>query len=1264
LLERLLADQISDAEQEVAGAHVRACPHCQQILETLTAFKATAPSVASRAWPNAAPLSGGLVSTASRSAIRAGGEGLRETELRWLRQLLCPPTPLDRPEMAAAAPVQADWPMVPGYEILGELGRGGMGNVYRARQLRLNRLVALKLVRADSMVAPAQRPRFLVEGEVLARLQHPNVVQIYDIGFYQGQPYFALELVEGGSLAAKLNGKPLPARQAAQLAACLAQAVHAAHAQRIIHRDLKPANVLLTADDVPKLTDFGLAKTLDVDLKLTRTGEVLGTPAYMAPEQALGQATQIGPLTDVYALGVILYETLTGRPPFLAATCQEVLQQVSWHEPVPPRRLQPQVPRDLETICLRCLQKEPRKRYANAGELADDVRRFLGGEPIRARPVGRAERLARWCRRNPTVASLAAAFVSTLLFGLAGVSWKWLEAKALAQRNQQLAQENQAALLKAETTLVDMQTSRGLLAGERGEAALAALWFAKAAQQAATDPRRQADDRLRAWNWIRDAVLPVGACSLNLTTQRIEFRPGDDLLMIQAGQQLFVWDWRQDKVRDWSDGKGNVSAACWSRDGASLVVGLLEGGVQLRKAPDGTLLLELAYPGAITALAYSPDGHYLAIASTVVRLWDVQTQRFLPVSWQHPQVVEAVAFNAKGNRLVTACRDKKARVYVVEAAANRQEPLFVPVRHEPMLPSAPAFINGDRGLVTVTGKSQLTWWDAESGKPARTLTTTPRDLHRVVASPRGDWFATCGVSAAQVWNAAQGAGKSVVLNHRNIVKDFVFSPDGATVVTASIDETARLWSLPLGQTLGSPLAHLGMVNHCTFSGDQVYLATARPDGQIRIWKRPAHDQVQAQLKDCGPRAGARARVSFSNLLIAPGYWHERPYDYDGMNRLVVLEARTGKPAGPEIRVPGTLFDSCVCADDRSVAAVSVDGEAGWLSFWDVPTGRALMEPRKLTERPQSVAARPRSSHAAVLCANGALQVFDSRTGKQVFDLRHQGWQSLGSVPYPRVEYTADGTTLVSLCCYGGSVNVWDAETGRLRYPPVRPILQGDCCRSFVLSADAQLLATAVNGNNAAQIWDLASGRALSGPLLHPGDVFGLYTLAFSLDSRLLLTGCKDGQARLWDWQAGKLACPPLKHQDEIFAVALTADGQHALTAGRFYAKTLNVWELTTGKLAAPPLQVGEVTSLAISPDGKRVVAAASDSVFLINLADLLAPPEMSTEDLSLLSELATAQQIELGDVSGLTLEQWLERWHRFRLKYPAFGQDKVVQPGP
>jgi serine/threonine protein kinase len=276
-------------------------------------------------------------------------------------------------------------PHIEGLEILEELGRGGMGVVYKARQSRLGRLVALKMVLAEGAAGPAERSRFRTEAEATARLAHPNIVAIHELGEHDGCPYFVLELVEGGSLADRLTGTPLPPRPAAELVLVLARAVQHAHERGILHRDLKPANVLLTADGTPKIADFGLAKRLDLDQGQTQTGSVLGTPSYMAPEQAEGRVRDLGPATDVYALGAILYECLSGRPPFKAPSVLETLEQVRTLEPVRPTALQPGLPRDLETICLKCLEKDPRHRYDSAAALAEDLRRFLDDEPITAR---------------------------------------------------------------------------------------------------------------------------------------------------------------------------------------------------------------------------------------------------------------------------------------------------------------------------------------------------------------------------------------------------------------------------------------------------------------------------------------------------------------------------------------------------------------------------------------------------------------------------------------------------------------------------------------------------------------------------------------------------------------------------------------------------------------------------------------------------------------------------------------------------------------
>ena len=322
--------------------------------------------------------------------------------------------------------------MVPGYEIIEEIGRGGMGIVYQALQLGLNRTVALKMVLTGLQAGPKDLTRFRAEAAALARLQHPNIVQIYEVGEAAGRPYFALEFVAGGSLAQYLHGTPQPVRPAAQLVETLARAVHAAHANGVIHRDLKPANILLRDerevgrgefDDlsplasrlpslVPKITDFGLAKCAGDGRESpelrgpTVTGELLGTPNYMAPEQAMVPRQPVGPAADVYALGAILYELLTGRPPFTGETPLATVLQVLHNEPVSVTSLQPNVPRDLETICLKCLHKDPRQRYGSALELAEDVQRFLRDEPIRARPVRAFEKLRRWVRRHPVPALL------------------------------------------------------------------------------------------------------------------------------------------------------------------------------------------------------------------------------------------------------------------------------------------------------------------------------------------------------------------------------------------------------------------------------------------------------------------------------------------------------------------------------------------------------------------------------------------------------------------------------------------------------------------------------------------------------------------------------------------------------------------------------------------------------------------------------------------------------------------------------------------
>jgi serine/threonine protein kinase len=462
----LLAETLSSATRDALARHVERCAFCQEQLARL------AGSHDPERWRPAGHLDRGS---------RAEEATMRRLKCRRSRLRLADPTEaatLVAHSSHAVTPgrnaADGERPTVTGYEILGELGRGGMGVVYQARQLGLQRTVALKMVLSGNHTGPKELARFRAEAAAIARLQHPNIVQIYDVGEAAGRPYFALEFVAGGNLAQYVQGTPQPVRPAAQFVDTLARAVHAAHASGVIHRDLKPANILLgdgregtrgdsrdfsrlaprLASVVPKITDFSLAKCAGgtgagANLRgPTVTGDVLGTPNYMAPEQAMASCQPVGPAADIYALGAILYELLTGRPPFIGESPLATVLQVLDNDPVSVTTLQPRVPRDLETICLKCLRKDPRQRYGSALELAEDLQRFLRDEPVRARPVRAVEKVRRWVRRHPAPAGLLAA--GLLAPAVALVTMSLLSAR-LVRSNALESVAQQAELLEEAT---------------------------------------------------------------------------------------------------------------------------------------------------------------------------------------------------------------------------------------------------------------------------------------------------------------------------------------------------------------------------------------------------------------------------------------------------------------------------------------------------------------------------------------------------------------------------------------------------------------------------------------------------------------------------------------------------------------------------------------------------------------------------------------------------------------------------------------------
>jgi WD40 repeat protein len=764
--------------------------------------------------------------------------------------------------------------------------------------------------------------------------------------------------------------------------------------------------------------------------------------------------------------------------------------------------------------------------------------------------------------------------------------------------------------------------------------------------------------------------------SLSGKPNQLDFQPTGDLLLVRSGKgEVIFWSWRDGKQLPWAEKLVGVGSAQFSSDGASVALGFLSGEAQIRKVSDGELLATIRHQGQIKALAFSPDGKLLAVASDSARVWDINGQAFLDPDWRHPQPVSALVFNRKGDRLITTCTDKLVRTFAVESGQDRKDPLYAPVVHA--VASPPALIDEDRIFVTVSGDSELTRWEIATGKPASAVIHTKPFFRqgivasRVVASPDGNWFVTGGTYAAELY-AADAKQPPVYLSHKNFVTKSRFSPDNTMLLSVSWDQTARLWSLPHGQPLGLPLKHMAIVEECAWSHDARYVATAQNDGLIRVWQRPVDNLVIAQESGWGQRP----RVSFDGRFVAPGLWHEPGggSGYQSVNRVRVMATANGQPAGADISLPGALVDSCMCGDNRAVAAVSLWGNKGQLGVWDVATGSARFEPIMLPDVPISVAARPRSGQLAVICLTGDLLVIDDKTGKNVLKLRHDGWRRPPDHQSVQVNYTPDGKALVSL---GGgptaTVNVRDADSGQLRFAPLHPSVGGSAFRSFSVSADSRLIATMAVVKNAAQVWDLATGRALSEPLPHPGDFYGLFSVRFSPDGRYLLTGHKDGQARYWDWQAAKLACPPMAHDDECFDVAITPDGRFALTAIRGRTE-IHVWDLTRGRRVAPPLRLGLIEgesshTLAITPDGRRALVSFARlttskgmDLSVVDLEALLSPSSTPTADLALLAELAAAQRIELGDLSGLTTDQWQERWNLLRERNPDLVRSFIIGP--
>ena len=1079
---------------------------------------------------------------------------------------------------------------------------------------------------------------------------------------------------------------------AARIGSQIADALQYAHGRGVLHRDVKPSNILLDRADTAWLADFGLAKMLhdDESVTLTEEGNILGTLKYLPPENLRGPADARG---DIYSLGLSLYELVTLRPAFTGTDRSQLLNQLSQPKIERIELSVTTIPRDLATIIHKAIDIEPAARYQTAGELADDLRRFLNDEPIQARRVSWLEHFVRWSRHNKALASLlmtlvllvsvvavsstvAAGYFRSLSATLIRTVLDVTDAKAKAER---LTDEVEAARQASQSTIADMQTERGLLASEQSDFATAMLWFANAAEQTPHDPQRVASNRLRAKNWMNETVLPVAALRFPVSAvrRRLVFQPtvksdvadqtgepggvssraGRDpivrgltppgspsLLLSVASGQVELWDVRTEQMLPWTKPGSGFTDAGWLADGRHVAVGLKSGEVQIRAVPSGEIVRAFQTPEPVQVIACSTDGKRIAIGGEVVQVWNVSSEPVLEHAWPHPQTVHSLLFNPSGDRLVTACRDDQVRVFAVGEQSPASAPLFEPVPHKTFVESSPVFV-GDRVVVTAFNW-QVDWRDASTGLLVGTnsVGSLPRIL-RMTTSPDGRCVGASTEASVELWPTN---GERITVPQSHPVSDIAFSPDGTTVATACADWNASLWSAPWGKPSPVKVPQLKRPELCTYSPDGELLAVCSDD-EIRVWKLPTLNAAMVRAPGWG-QIPTRPRPSFDGRWVTRGKWHEMPWVPE-IHELTVLETATGQAAGPAISLFG-IIDSSLCDDRHSVAVISRKNKGGLLTFYEVATGQQSQLPIEFSATPHSVAARPGHPQVAVLCEDGTLLVIDSRDGRRLQEWTHANWkwEDRYEIDQSRVIWSPDGSALIAVTAQSDIV-VRDGDTGRERFPAIHPLRKGGVCRAIDVSADSLLLATAVTGENAVQIWDMRTGKPKSAPLLHPGDAWGLFAVKFSPDGRRVLSASKDGLARLWDWQAGKLACPAMKHADEVYDVAFTSDGNYGLTFDREVA--VHVWDLVTGKRVVSPIRFPRrtdgfnngITQLAVV--GFRVIVGAPDFP-VIDLSQLLSDPGLSTESLRMLAELSSARRIALGESNVLTSDEWESRWIKLK----------------
>jgi WD40 repeat protein len=981
---------------------------------------------------------------------------------------------------ASAKPTAAGrWPSgrFGDYELMEEIARGGMGIVFKARNTRLERTVALKMILAGHLATPADVDRFRIEAENAARLDHPHIVPLYEVGEHEGQHYFTMRLIEGGSLAGQVSRFRNDPMAAVELMAIVARAVHYAHQRGILHRDLKPANILLDPSGRPHVTDFGLAKRLVGEGDLPSSTAIVGTPSYMAPEQASGKAI-LSTAIDLFSLGAILYELLTGRSPFRADTPFDTLIQVVQKEPVRPGAVNPRVDRDLETICLKCLSKEPERRYGSAEAMAEDLERWMAGEPIRARRIGVIERLLKWARRRPSAAALVAVSTLAVFIAVAGLAFGFLAVAEEKARTVEAVDRLKAAL----------QSEQAALRETRQNAYFQTI--ALAAPEIRANDVRRADrlldacpPALRRWEWFALKRL----CH-------------SEILSLGLGAE--------------------PAAIAFSRDGRLLAAAggaLGEPGIlTIRDAADGRELDSFhGHEDAIRGLAFDPSGSRLATAGRdrTVRIWETSTARPLLNLRGHVLGVNAVAFSPDGRFVASAGDDRMVKLW--DAATG--EPRRTLFGHTGTI-LAVAFNRDGMTLATAGADRAIRLWDLAGGSDSRMLPGHTGLVHGLAFSPDGRLLASAGYDAtARVWSVESARERVVFRGHARFVTGVAFSPDGHYVASSSLDGTIRVWEASSGEVVRTLRGHAGGIWGLDFRGDGRRLASIGEDRILRLWDASAL-ALDAAIH-AGPQPIRQVSLGGDGRLLAVCRGERESaagkplevWDIPGGRRVLDRPSELG-PWGAIALSP----------DGRLVAGAERDNQDEVIRVLTVDGGQVRRELKRRGSHSAVMAISPDGSRLAIVTRDNGALLWEMGSDRQIGLRKGLSDGEIMNPSLPRFDPTGRRLVLAGpdpSQPTSEALGVFHAATGE----PMATIPGATSPMAFGPNGRRLIALDPAEGGKEARILDVDDGRELA---QLGGHTAPIVAAAFSPDGTRIVTASRDGTVKVWDASGRELMTLP------------------------------------------------------------------------------------------------------------------------------------------